>query len=139
MTRTASGLRFWALLTSLLALAGCGDDDSPRCGNGVLDNDGVDGGGEQCDDGNGDDGDSCTNACVVASCGDGVVWRGVEACDDGNDVDDDGCTNECTSPTCGDGGVQEGRDPIRGHLGQGGPEVHADRQLGASTIGKGSG
>jgi cysteine-rich repeat protein len=45
---------------------------------------------EQCDDGNKDDTDACTNACKVAHCGDTSVWKDHETCDDGNAV-----TEEC--------------------------------------------
>lgn len=66
--------------------------------------------GEECDDGNTDDKDSCLNSCVTASCGDGVVRKSVEACDDGNRVDNDSCTNACVLPTCGDRIVQSGEE-----------------------------
>jgi cysteine-rich repeat protein len=64
------------------------------CGNGAIDV------GEQCDDGNDDDGDGCTDACTV--CGDRVVSPG-EQCDDGNLVDNDGCDRNCTISACGNG------------------------------------
>jgi cysteine-rich repeat protein len=67
------------------------------CGDGVVDP------GEACDDGNADDTDACTSACVAAVCGDGIVQAGVEACDDGNQVDDDVCLNSCALAVCGDG------------------------------------
>jgi len=72
----------------------------PICGDGVVDP------GEQCDDGNRDDGDDCLSSCLRARCGDGVVWRDAEACDDGNLDDQDGCKNNCALPTCGDARVQ---------------------------------
>ncbi|MCA9686918.1 MAG: DUF4215 domain-containing protein, partial [Myxococcales bacterium] len=63
------------------------------CGDGVLDDD------EECDDGNLDDLDACSNACVAASCGDGVVQQGPgleEACEGGPM-----CNNSCQWTTCG--------------------------------------
>ncbi|MCA9697487.1 MAG: hypothetical protein KC431_08175, partial [Myxococcales bacterium] len=57
----------------------------------------------QCDDGNTDDGDACTNLCNVAGCGDGSVWVGVEGCDDGNADNTDMCTTLCEAPSCDDG------------------------------------
>lgn len=39
------------------------------------------------------DTDACTNACLDAVCGDGIVQEGVEECDDGNMVDDDACAS----------------------------------------------
>jgi cysteine-rich repeat protein len=63
--------------------------------------------GEECDDGNPEDADACTNACKLAACGDGIVGPG-ELCDDGNTVDDDACTNACNSPACGDAILQMG-------------------------------
>ncbi len=59
------------------------------CGDGYVDE------GEACDDGNGDDSDSCTNQCTAAVCGDGSVYTATEECDDGNLVDGDGCDSTC--------------------------------------------
>ncbi|MCA9542159.1 MAG: DUF4215 domain-containing protein, partial [Myxococcales bacterium] len=59
-----------------------------RCGDGIVDP------GEQCDDGNRDEGDECTNACSLGRCGDGITGPD-EQCDDGNAIACDGC-----SPTC---------------------------------------
>ncbi len=72
----------------------------PECGDGVMDAD------EACDDGNQVDTDECTNACVLAACGDGLVQDGAEGCDDGNLDDGDGCSATCTLEGCGDGVVQ---------------------------------
>src|SRR5262249_37593715 len=62
-----------------------------KCGNGTVDP------GEQCDDGNGGNGDGCDTNCQPSACGHGLV-RSDEECDDGNDVDDDGCSNTCRRP-----------------------------------------
>jgi cysteine-rich repeat protein len=59
----------------------------PMCGNGVLDPD------EACDDGNMDKADACLNGCSWATCGDGVVRKGVEECDQG--APGNGCTKGC--------------------------------------------
>lgn len=63
----------------------------------VCDHDGkVDALTEQCDDGNMNNEDDCTNACELAECGDGIVWTdNGEECDDGNVTDGDGCSSEC--------------------------------------------
>ena len=61
---------------------------APACGNGVVDP------GEECDDGNADPSDGCTNACTI--CGNGVVTA-PEQCDDGNSIDGDGCESSCTA------------------------------------------
>jgi len=54
---------------------------------------------EQCDDGNDDDDDACTNSCEHNVCGDGYLFAddngGDEECDDGNLDDGDGCDNKC--------------------------------------------
>jgi cysteine-rich repeat protein len=63
--------------------------------------------GEQCDDGNSDNRDNCTNVCTVARCGDGFVQAG-EQCDDGNANNGDGCTNACRTARCGDRIVEVG-------------------------------
>jgi cysteine-rich repeat protein len=65
--------------------------------------------GEECDDGNHEDKDGCTNACTCAACGDGVLHifattppngmcppAPIEECDDGNLVSGDGCSATCT-------------------------------------------
>ncbi len=61
----------------------------PICGNGIQEK------GEECDDGNDNNSDSCTNECKSAHCGDGIVNQEIEQCDDGNDVSTDSCTNQC--------------------------------------------
>ncbi|MGB1013616.1 MAG: hypothetical protein ACPG4T_05745 [Nannocystaceae bacterium] len=83
----------------------------PTCGDGLL-LPGV----EDCDDGNLDENDACTNECEPAKCGDGIHEIGVEACDDGNDDDTDACLSNCTLPTCGDGVVQAGVEECDGTL-----------------------
>ena len=86
------------------------------CGNGVIE---ISGGvKEQCDDGNTDNGDGCSNQCLIeemyqctnanansqtgnycfSRCGDGESncsngdWDCSEECDDGNNFDGDGCS-----------------------------------------------
>jgi cysteine-rich repeat protein len=73
------------------------------CGGGTLDPD------EECDDGNSDPSDGCTNVCTA--CGNGAVGAG-EDCDDGNLVDGDGCSKSCAreGPVCGNGVVQAGEE-----------------------------
>ncbi len=52
-------------------------------------------GGEQCDDGNNEDGDGCSAECeIVEQCGNGEI-EGDEQCDDGNLDNNDGCDEEC--------------------------------------------
>ena len=63
------------------------------CGDGTLD------AGEQCDDGNADNTDSCTQYCKIAICGDGYTQpSNGEQCDDGNKNDSDSCNNSCQRP-----------------------------------------
>jgi cysteine-rich repeat protein/predicted outer membrane repeat protein len=64
------------------------------CGNGILDP------GEECDDGNRNPSDGCTNACTI--CGNHIVTS-PEACDDGNLINGDGCDRNCTRTACGNG------------------------------------
>ena len=55
--------------------------------------------GEQCDDGNNNNNDSCTNSCKKAICGDGYTQSANgEQCDDKNKVDTDSCNNSCQKP-----------------------------------------
>ena len=50
--------------------------------------------GEQCDDGNLVNGDSCESDCTLPRCGNGILDAG-EQCDDGNLVAGDGCSASC--------------------------------------------
>jgi len=75
------------------------------CGDGFVD---LALNGEECDDGNDVDGDTCTNSCLEARCADGVLQVGVEACDDGNTDDTDDCTSLCETARCGDTSVRAG-------------------------------
>lgn len=76
----------------------------PVCGNGTRE------GAEQCDDGNDDNTDACTNQCQNARCGDGITRFGVEQCDDGNTNNADCCNNGCqlTPSVCGNGCISPG-------------------------------
>ncbi|MBI4135324.1 DUF4215 domain-containing protein [Candidatus Uhrbacteria bacterium] len=64
------------------------------CGNGIVDP------GEDCDDGNNQDGDGCSSQCLnegsnyAMQCGNGRLDPG-EDCDDGNIQDGDGCSKRC--------------------------------------------
>jgi cysteine-rich repeat protein len=95
-------------LFALLSLAfsahlACVPTPDPECGDRRVDD------GEECDDGNEDNSDLCTNACLTARCGDGLIQGQTgEACDDANDSDSDACLTSCKSAKCGDGLVQEG-------------------------------
>ncbi len=62
---------------------------------------------EECDNGaTNSDTNSCTSACKIASCGDGLVQNGVEECDDGNSDENDACLSDCTKAACGDGYIR---------------------------------
>ncbi len=70
------------------------------CGDGLVSE------GEQCDDANLDDADGCLSSCVLAVCGDGIVWKALEDCDDGNLEAGDGCSERCRQESlCGDGKI----------------------------------
>jgi cysteine-rich repeat protein len=64
------------------------------CGDGVME------GPEECDDGNVDPTDGCTNDCT--SCGNGTTTA-PETCDDANLVSGDGCDANCRTTGCGNG------------------------------------
>jgi len=64
---------------------------------------------EECDDGNEEEVDGCTNSCTQGFCGDGDVL-GDEECDDGNQDDSDSCLSECVLASCGDGFVYDGEE-----------------------------
>ncbi|MBK8263376.1 MAG: DUF4215 domain-containing protein [Nannocystis sp.] len=99
-------------------------DVQPVCGDGEVDADQ----GEECDDGNGVDGDACTNSCQKAVCGDGIVLEGDEECDDGNIQKGDGCSAWCHKEPLGImlageqwigyGGGFDGGDPAGSQCGE---------------------
>ena len=62
----------------------------PVCGNSRLE------AGEQCDDGNGTNGDGCSDCIRDPYCGD-RIRQASEICDDGNNLSGDGCRGDCRS------------------------------------------
>jgi len=70
--------------------SGGGGGGNFSCGNGIRE------AGEQCDDGNNNNGDGCSTGCRIeyAVCGNGITDLG-EECDDGNVNTGDGCTPMC--------------------------------------------
>lgn len=75
------------------------------CGDSIVDID------EECDDGNSDNTDECTNRCVFARCGDGII-NADEECE----IYDANCTSECELFYCGDGILHEGEQCDYGQL-----------------------
>src|SRR5205807_2566240 len=100
------------------------------CGNGVVE------AGEECDDGNANDCDACSNGCtLVTGCGDGVVC-GNEQCDDGNGASCDGCSASCAlepGGRCGDGVVDASCNEQCDPPGPGSPECNYLCQLGPAA------
>lgn len=78
---------------------------APGCGNGNLDS----GAGEECDDGNTESGDGCSDVCLTEVCGNGRVDAG-EECDDGNTASGDGCSASCEQEGCGNGRQDAGEE-----------------------------
>lgn len=96
------------LFAKLTACKGMYGALSPECGNKTLEL------GEECDDGNKNSGDGCSD-CKVEKCGDGLLI-GAEECDDGNTKSNDGCSAACKIERCGDGVVQSGEECDDGNL-----------------------
>jgi cysteine-rich repeat protein len=82
-----------------------------RCGDNIVNP------GEQCDDGNRNDNDGCSSACVLENlCGNRVVNPG-EQCDDGNRNNGDGCSAQCTTEVlCGNGHLDLNEECDDGNL-----------------------
>ena len=59
------------------------------CGNGIKEKE------EECDDGNSNNMDSCTNQCKASVCGDFFINPNTEQCDDGNLYENDFCDSTC--------------------------------------------
>jgi cysteine-rich repeat protein len=101
-----------AFCTVILAVACTSDhpaDNNGTCGDGILDP-GVNGTGEECDDGNRVSGDGCSSNCQIelSICGNGTI-EGDEECDDGNKMSGDGCSSTCTKEAvCGNGTIETG-------------------------------
>jgi cysteine-rich repeat protein len=89
------------------------------CGNAQLDD------GEECDDGNTQDGDGCEADCKDAVCGNNITDSnpvdnpGVpEDCDDGaanSDTEPDACREDCSNPSCGDDVQDSGEECDNGN------------------------
>lgn len=100
------------------------------CGDGVMNE------GEDCDDGNDSDNDSCTNVCRRNVCGDGAMQTGVEECDYGSANGsttcraDYGSTCASCSTTCRQVASSGG---YCGNEVKDGPEQCDGTDLGAST------
>jgi cysteine-rich repeat protein/parallel beta-helix repeat protein len=80
-----------------------------RCGDGKVQQ------GEECDDGNRNNRDSCLNNCKRPQCGNGVR-EGYEQCDDGSnnsDTEPDACRSTCVRAACGDG-IADSREQCDG-------------------------
>ena len=76
----------------------------PRCGDSVIAPP------EECDDGDTDNTDACTNDCRRNRCGDGFLFIGAEQCDDGNTASGDGCSAACVL----EGATTPGQGPVAG-------------------------
>ena len=77
---------------------------APTCGNSILEK------GEECDDGNRNPIDSCSNECKLPHCGDSVIQKG-EQCDDGPKNSDslaNACRTNCLPAHCGDAIIDRG-------------------------------
>lgn len=103
---------------------------SPQCGNNITQ------AGEQCDDGNSNNNDACTNTCHLAVCGDGFTRTGVEGCDDGNTVTEQ-CAYGNTSCSVCNGVCQlvPGATQFCGDGTRNGGEICDGSQLGGQTCG----
>jgi cysteine-rich repeat protein len=94
---------------------GCNDDcqGGTGCGDGAIDKDGQGNALEECDDGNSDNQDDCTNNCHLNLCGDGIQQTSgtrIEGCDPSlNFGETSGCNIDCTTATCGDGKINKAR------------------------------
>lgn len=114
------------------------------CGDGIVDP------GEQCDDGNSENGDGCTNICQFNVCGDGFLNPALESCDLGSangtvcTANYGGVCNYCTTACsyqtvsggfCGDGVVQ----PLGGEVCDGSPPMYYyDYDVATDTVYQGS-
>lgn len=114
LTRTRTCASSGTLMCTWDAWTSC-VSASQYCGNGTVE------GNEECDDGNEENTDACTNACTQNVCGDDYVYAGVESCDGGADNGTECtaayggtcnfCSTSCTYQArsgayCGDGVIE---------------------------------
>jgi cysteine-rich repeat protein len=91
------------------------------CGNGTREPTN----GEECDDGNGMNGDGCDVNCTNTGCGNGIR-AGTEECDEGignSDVAANACRTSCRRAGCGDGVMDDGEQCDQG---VGNSDTHAN-------------
>jgi YVTN family beta-propeller protein/cysteine-rich repeat protein len=96
---------------------------SPLCGNGLPQV------GEQCDDGNGVNGDGCDNNCTTTACGNGITTAS-EQCDDGNFAAGDCCSATCQHETSGSPCAADSNECTDDECDGAGACVHPDSGLG---------
>ena len=117
------------------APGGCNDDcqGGTGCGDGAIDRDGSGNALEECDDGNTENQDDCTNACNLNACGDGIVQTSgarTEQCDPSlNFGETAGCNLDCTTTMCGDNKINN----KAGEECDDGPSMNADDRDCTST------
>lgn len=70
---------------------------------------------EECDDGNNENGDGCSENCLFERCGNARIDPD-EECDDGNNIDGDGCSRCCLVEKCGNGRADKGEECDDGNL-----------------------
>ena len=126
----------------------CVLEPKPFCGNGELER------GEECDDGNYEEGDGCSPECLTeVGCGNGqldlnidengLLWE--EECDDDNVEDGDGCSSDCKiegeGAECGNGILEQGEacDPAAPGWEDGGCTVDCRREDGCGDGEEGPG
>ena len=82
---------------------------SMTCGDGILE------AGEECEDGNKDSGDGCSETCTdedeQVECGNNII-EFPEECDDGNTNNNDYCSSTCLIEYCGDATCQSNEDAV---------------------------
>lgn len=107
---------------------GCNDDcqGGTGCRDGAIDKDGDGNPLEECDDGNMENQDDCTNECKLNICGDGIIQLfGVrtEDCDPAPGFGETAeCNLDCTFASCGDGKINR----AAGEQCDDGPGMNAD-------------
>ncbi len=107
---TSSGMTSSSSSSSGMTSSSSSGTVSPLCGNGNVDFNM----GEECDDGNTQNGDGCSATCAIEAaptCGNGALDLAQgEECDDGGNQNGDGCSASCqlevVGQTCGNGTME---------------------------------
>ncbi len=124
-----NGAAILTVLLALLIIVSSVNSGTPSLAADLVCGDGDREAPEECDDGNLQSGDGCSNTCNIELCGNHSIDVN-EQCDDGNLNSNDGCNQYCQIEFCGDRVIQE----VRGEQCDDGNGISGDGCSGSCTL-----